>query len=44
MLLDAECRSENDPDGELRELYSQGDYFGGPGDLLRALRLTGFAK
>jgi hypothetical protein len=44
MLLDSECRVENDPESELRQLYSQGDYYGGPGDLVRALRLTGFAQ
>jgi para-nitrobenzyl esterase len=44
MLLDSECRVEHDPERELRELYSQGDYYGGPGDLRRALRLTGFAQ
>jgi para-nitrobenzyl esterase len=44
MLLDSECRVEDDPDGELRELYSQGDHYGGPGDLLRSLRLTRFAE
>jgi para-nitrobenzyl esterase len=44
MLLDSECRVENDPESELRQLYQQGDYYGGPGDLVRALRLTGFAQ
>jgi para-nitrobenzyl esterase len=44
MLLDSECRIENDPDGELRQLYERVDYPGGPGDVLRALRQLGFSQ
>jgi para-nitrobenzyl esterase len=44
MLLDRKCRIENDPDSELRQLYEQVDYPGGPGDVLRALRQLDFVR
>jgi para-nitrobenzyl esterase len=44
MLIDSECRIENDPDSELRQLYENVDAPGGPGDVLRALRQLDFVR
>jgi para-nitrobenzyl esterase len=44
MLLDSECRVESDPESELRQVYEKVVHPGGPGDYLRALRISGFAK
>jgi para-nitrobenzyl esterase len=44
MLLDSECRLENDPESEIRQIYEKAVHPGSPADYERALLLSGFAK
>jgi para-nitrobenzyl esterase len=44
MLLDSQCRVENDPDSELRQVYAKVVHPGGPADYKRALRVDGFSQ
>ena len=44
MLLDSECRLEDDPESELRELYGNIVHPGSPADYERALKLEPFVQ
>jgi para-nitrobenzyl esterase len=44
MLLDSECKVENDPNSELRQVYENVVHPGSPADYERALALSGFAQ
>jgi para-nitrobenzyl esterase len=44
MVFDSQCRVEDDPQAELREVYRGVDEAAGPGDYRRALRLEGLVR